>query len=416
MMPDRYDVVIVGAGHGGATVALLLRKFKFAGSIALIGNETEVPYERPPLSKDFLTGEKPFERMLMRPAAHWTELDVTLLLGRHVDSVDAIGHRVMLENGDAIAYGILVWATGGTARRLSCPGHDLAGVHTVRTHADVVRMRTELDNTANVIVIGGGYIGLEAASSLTMLGKKVTVIEATARVLARVTGEPLSRFFEAEHRGQGVAIRLSTVVDCIVGRAGRAAGVRLADGEIVPADMIIVGIGIVPAVQPLLDAGVAGGNGVDVDEYCRTSVQDIYAVGDCAAHVSGFAHGTRIRLESVQNAHDQAAVAAKAITGTAAPYESVPWFWSSQYDLKLQTVGLLLGYDDILLRGDPGTKSFSFIYLREGRVLALDCINAMKDFVQGKALVKNAAAPERAALVNTRCELKSLDPLSNRAG
>jgi 3-phenylpropionate/trans-cinnamate dioxygenase ferredoxin reductase subunit len=405
---SHYDVVIVGAGHGGAQAAIALRAAKFAGSIAMIGDEPEPPYERPPLSKDYLSGDKPFERILIRPLAFWQERDVAMLLGRRVIRVDPQAHIVTTEDGATIGYGQLIWATGGSPRRLSCSGHDLAGVHGVRTRADVDRMIAELPGVTRVVVIGGGYIGLEAAAVLAKFGKQVTVLEALPRVLARVAGEPLSRFYEAEHRAHGVDVRLGVTVACIAEADGRACGVTLADGETVPAEMVIVGIGIVPAVQPLLDAGAAGGNGVEVDAQCRTSLAHVFAIGDCATHANAFADGARIRLESVQNANDQATVVAKTIAGAPVEYHAVPWFWSNQYDLRLQTVGLSTGHDALVVRGAVASRSFSLIYLREGRVIALDCVNATKDYVQGRALVLAGAAIDPARLADGTVPLKEM--------
>ena len=405
---ERYDVLIVGAGHAGAQAAVALRQRKFSGSIALLGDEPDPPYERPPLSKEYLAGEKPFERILIRPASFWAEREISLLLGVQIDSVDAAAHEVTSANGRRLAYGTLIWATGGTPRRLTCSGHDLRGVHAVRSRADVDRMVAELPGTGRVVVVGGGYIGLEAAAVLTKLGKSVTVLEAQNRVLARVAGEPLSRFYEAEHRSRGVDLRLGVVVECIEEHDGAATGVRLADGTVLACEMVIVGIGIVPAVEPLLTAGAIGGNGVDVDELCRTSLPDIFAIGDCAAHANAFAGGATIRLESVQNANDQAAVIAKLLTGSAEPYDAVPWFWSNQYDLKLQTVGLSAGHDAVALRGDPASRSFSIVYLTNGRVVALDCVNAVRDYVQGRSLVLGRVAADTAALSNVDVPLKSL--------
>ncbi len=403
-----YDILIVGAGHGGAQAAIALRAAKFAGSIAILGDEPEYPYERPPLSKDYLAGDKPFERLLIRPSAFWGERDIAMLLGRRVVAVDPAAHIVTTDDGTTIGYGQLIWATGGAPRRLACSGHDLVGVHGVRTRADVDRMIAELPDVTRVVVIGGGYIGLEAAAVLARFGKPVTVLEALPRVLARVAGEPLSRFYEAEHRAHGVDIRLNVAVICIEERDGRAVGVTLADGETVPADMVIVGIGIVPAVQPLLDAGASGGNGVDVDAHCRTSLPDVFAIGDCATHANAFADGARIRLESVQNANDQATVVAKTIAGTPVEYHAVPWFWSNQYDLRLQTVGLSIGHDTLVVRGDIASRSFSLVYLRAGRVIALDCVNATKDYVQGRALVLAGAAPDPARLADAGIPLKEV--------
>ena len=407
-MTTHSDVLIVGAGHGGAQAAIALRQRKFAGSVAIVGEEPEIPYERPPLSKDYLAGDKPFERILIRPAAFWEERDVTMLTGRRVVSVDPAGHVVTTADGGTIGYGKLIWAAGGHARRLSCAGHDLIGVHSVRSRADVDRMMGELATTTRVCVIGGGYIGLEAAAVLTKLGKQVTVLEALDRVLARVAGEPLSRFYEAEHRAHGVDVRLGTVVECIEEKDGRACGVSLAGGEIVPCEMVIVGIGIIPAIQPLDAAGARGGNGVAVDEHGRTSLPDIFALGDCALHANPYADGLPIRLESVQNANDLATAVVRTIVGDPEPYHSVPWFWSNQYDLRLQTVGLSTGHDQAILRGDTASRSFSLVYLKAGTVIALDCVNATKDYVQGKGLVVGRIAADPGQLADPSVPLKSL--------
>ncbi|MEQ1547725.1 MAG: FAD-dependent oxidoreductase [Chakrabartia sp.] len=404
----RYDILIVGAGHGGAQAAIMLRQQKFEGTIAIIGDEPEIPYERPPLSKDYFAGEKEFERILIRPAKFWDERDVAMLTGQRVVSVDPAAKTVSTEAGTSIGYGKMIWATGGAPRMLPLPGNDLVGIHGVRTKADADAMMASLDRVEQVVVIGGGYIGLEAAAVLTKLRKKVVVLEALDRVLARVAGEPLSRFYEAEHRAHGVDLRLNVVTKEFVGHGGHITGVALADGEIIPCQMAIVGIGIIPAVQPLIDAGAEGGNGVAVNTLCETSLPDIYAIGDCAAHTNDFAGGATIRLESVQNANDQANTVAKAICGDPHPYHAVPWFWSNQYDLKLQTVGLSSSHDACVVRGDPINRSFSIVYLKEGRVIALDCVNAVKDYVQGKALVVNGLHADPAKLADTTIALKEL--------
>lgn len=383
----KFDVLIVGGGHGGAAAALALRQKGFEGSIAIVTDEPDPPYERPPLSKEYLAQEKTFDRILLRPVSYWAERKVELLLGEPVVEVDPGQRQVQLWSTEKLGYGSLIWAAGGSPRRLACSGHDLPGVHSVRTREDVDAMMAELPDVESVVVIGGGYIGLEAAAVLRKFGKQVTVLEALDRVLARVAGEPLSRFYEAEHRAHGVDVRLATTVDCILEKDGRASGVRLVDGTELPAQMVVVGIGVTPSVAPLIEAGAAGGNGVAVDGQCRTSLPDVYAIGDCALHRNAFAGDAEVRLESVQNAVDQAGVAAQAILGGAEVYKAVPWFWSNQYDLKLQTVGVSLGYDEVVVRGQPQTRSFTVAYLRQGRVIAFDCVNSTKDYVQGKALV-----------------------------
>lgn len=404
----RFDVLIVGGGHGGAQAAIALRQAKFEGSIGIVTDENELPYERPPLSKEYFAGEKAFERIMIRPAAFWEERNIPIMLGKRVQSVDPVAHQVTTTDGEEIGYGQMIWATGGAPRMLPIDGSNLQGVHVVRNRSDVDAMLDGLDDVAQVVVIGGGYIGLEAAAVLRKFGKQVVLLEALDRVLARVAGEPLSRFYESEHREKGVDVRLGVGVVAIEGDDGRATGVRLADGEVIPAQMIIVGIGIVPAVAPLLNAGAAGGNGVDVDEYCRTSLPDIYAVGDCAAHANGFADGFIMRVESVQNANDMASAVAKSIIGEQTAYNSVPWFWSNQYDLRLQTVGLSTDHDAHVLRGDPATRSFSVLYLKKGRVVALDCVNATKDYVQGRALVLGGQVIDAERLADSAVPLKEL--------
>lgn len=403
-----YDVLIVGGGHGGAQAAITLTQTKFAGSIAILGEEPDPPYDRPPLSKEYLAGEKHFERMLLRPAEVWAGWGVDLLLGRRVISVDAEAREVSCADGTKIRYGDLIWATGGVPRRLNCDGHHLKGIHTVRTRADVDRMIAEMPVVRDAVVIGGGYIGLEAAAALTKFGKQVVLVEALDRVLARVAGEPLSRFYEAEHRARGVDVRLGETVECIEGADGSVTGTRLAGGETLPAQMVIVGVGIVPAVEPLIAAGAEGGNGVRVDEHCRTSLPHVYGIGDCAEHRNVFADGDWIRLESVQNANDQAKAAAAAIMGNPVPYTAVPWFWSNQYDLKLQTVGLSRGYDDLVVRGKPGREGFSIVYLKGGRVIALDCVNMARDYAQGRALVAGRVSASQETLADVDVPLKMI--------
>jgi 3-phenylpropionate/trans-cinnamate dioxygenase ferredoxin reductase component len=407
--PRPFDVVIVGAGHGGAQAAIMLRTQKFAGSIAIIGDEPELPYERPPLSKEYFAGEKEFERIQLRPAKYWDEREVTMLLGTRVVSVDPVGHTITTDAGETIGYGKLVWATGGAPRMLPIPGGDLPGVQGVRTRADADAMKAASETAGQIVVIGGGYIGLEAAAVLRKAGKKVVLLEALDRVLARVAGAELSRFYEREHREHGVDLRLGVSVEAIEG-SERVTGVRLADGEVIPANLVIVGIGIVPAVEPLIAAGAAGGNGVLVDRLCKTSLPDIYAIGDCAAHENDYAEGVVIRLESVQNANDQANVVAKGIVGYEAPYHAIPWFWSNQYDLKLQTAGLSTGHDRAVMRGDPATRSFSIVYLKDGRVIAIDCVNRAKDYVQGRMIVTAGLAATAEQLSDPETPLKSLLP------
>ena len=406
----KADVVIVGAGHGGAQCAIALRQNGFTGTIAMIGRETEPPYERPPLSKEYFAREKTFDRLYIRPPAFWGEKDVEMVLGTEVTAVDPVSKTLALSNGTTCNYGTLVWAAGGDPRRLSLPGADLAGVHAVRTRQDCDQLMGEIDSgVKHIAVIGGGYIGLEAAAVLTKLGVQVTLLEALPRVLARVAGPELSAFYEAEHRAHGVDLRTGVAVNLLEG-VGRVTGVKLGDGSIIPAEAVIVGIGIIPSVGPLIAAGAAGGNGVEIDEFCRTSLPDVYAIGDCASFACDYADGAVMRVESVQNANDQATCVAKAICGDAKPYHAFPWFWSNQYDLRLQTAGLSVGYDASVVRGNPEDRSFSVVYLRSGKVIAIDCVNMVKDYVQGRKLVEAGVSPDLARLADTSVGLKELIP------
>ena len=406
----KADVVIVGAGHGGAQAAIALRGNGFAGTIAMIGREPEPPYERPPLSKEYFAREKTFDRLYIRPPQFWAEKQIDLHLGVEVTAVDPAAKVLTLSTGESCTYGTLVWAAGGDPRKLTCPGADLAGVHAVRTRADCDQLMGEIDGgVRNIVVIGGGYIGLEAAAVLTKLGCKVTLLEALPRVLARVAGPELSAFYEADHRAHGVDLRTGVAVDSLVGE-GRVTGVKLGDGSVVPADAVIVGIGIVPAVGPLLASGAEGGNGVAVDDHCRTSLPDIYAIGDCAAFACDYAEGAVMRVESVQNANDQATCVAKAICGQPARYHAFPWFWSNQYDLRLQTAGLSVGYDQTVVRGSVADRAFSVVYLKGGRMIAIDCVNMVKDYVQGRKLVEAGVSPDVEKLADASVPLKELMP------
>ncbi|WFL78524.1 FAD-dependent oxidoreductase [Altererythrobacter arenosus] len=404
------DVVIVGTGHGGAQAAIALRQQGHEESILMVGRDSEPPYERPPLSKEYLAGDKPFERIMIRPPQFWADKNIDLRLGEAVVEVDPEAHEVVLSGGDRIGYRKLIWAGGGDPRRLSCPGATLKGVHAVRDKRDVDAIMAALEGGANkAVVIGGGYIGLEAAAVLRKLDCDVTLLEALPRVLARVAGEELSEFYQQEHRNHGVDLRLETLVEAIEGDDGRVTGVKIENGETIACDFVIVGIGIVPAVAPLIAAGAAGSNGVDVDFYCRTTLDDIYAIGDCAAHVNPFADQAVIRLESVQNANDMANTVARAITGEKEPYHALPWFWSNQYDLKLQTAGLNLDYDQTVLRGDPAERKFTVVYLKEGRPIAFDCVNTIKDYVQGRKLLESGVgAIDPELLANTEIPLKEM--------
>ena len=407
----KTGVLIVGAGHAGAQVALMLRKLGYSGAIALVGAEPDYPYERPSLSKGYLAGEDSLESITIRPKEVWDGEKVDVLLGRRIVQVVPDDQQAICGNGETISYDKLIWAAGGSPRQLSVPGGHLSSIHVIRSRADVDALRAETAQAKNIVVIGGGYIGLEASSVLVGFGKRVTILEGQNRLLSRVAGPELSAFYAKEHRNKGVNVRLGTAIEEILGMDGRATGVRIAGGEILLADAIIVGIGIEPEVAPLIEAGAQGAlAGVKVDEFCRTTLSNIYAAGDCAAHPNRYADGALTRLESIQNAYDQATVVAKSIVGDPVSYDAVPWFWSEQYDLKLQTAGLLNDYDEVVLRGDPETRSFSVIYLKEDRVIALDCVNDVKSYAHGRRLISKGGECERNVLVDPSL------PLVPRAG
>lgn len=389
---DTADVVIVGTGHGGAQAAISLRRHGFTGSILMIGREPDLPYRRPALSKEYLARAKPLDRMLIRPALFWKKRAIRMSLGVEVVSVDPADKVVTQSNGARVGYGFLIWAAGGDPRPL---GHDQAhfvGVHAVRTRGDVDRLMVQLDAGARrIAVIGGGCRGLEAAAALTSSGCSVVLLEAQPRVLSRATGNQLSQFYQAKHRAHGVDLRTNMLVESIVGEVGHVTGVRMADGSTVAAEIVIVAIGIVPCTAPLLEAGAAVQDGVLVDAYCRTSLPDIYAVGDCAAQASEFAEGEVVRLESVENAQNMATSVAKSICGSPAVCTTLPSFWSEQYDLKLQCAGLAAYHDMSMLTGDQAEGRFSVLYWHEGRLSAIDCVNSPGAFAKGRALIQERA-------------------------
>lgn len=387
---SNYDVIIVGTGHAGAQAAVALRQQGFTGSILMIGEELHLPYERPPLSKEYFSGEKTFERILLRPEQFWQDKKIDLKLGQRVIQIDAQSHRILTQQNYEYHYDKLIWATGGKPRRLSCEGAALEGIHYIRNREDVDRINQELDRVQKCVIIGGGYIGLEAASALRKINRDVTLVEGQSRVLARVAGPIISDFYQQYHQEKGVEFYLGQGVDYLEGDQGRVHTVILANGTRIATDMVIVGIGLNPEVNVLVEAGAAFSNGIETDRRCRTSLVDIFAIGDCANHENFFADGQRIRLESVQNANDQAMIVTKEILDKGEDYAAVPWFWSNQYDLKLQTIGLSLGYDQEILRGEPALGSFSVIYLREGKIIAIDCVNRPADFIQGKAIIQQS--------------------------
>ena len=392
-MSDSLDgrCVVVGASHAGVQVATRLRKLGWQGSIKLIGDEQHSPYHRPPLSKDYLKGLKPKEGIILHGEAAYTKSVVDLMLGQHVESIDRENKTVELQKGEQIAYDKLVLAVGSRPRELPLPGTDLGGVHYLRDIDDVDRIRSAASQGGRAVIVGGGYIGLETAASLRHLGMDVIVVEALDRVLQRVTCEPVSRFFTRVHHEEGVDIRVQAQVKSIRGN-GDVTGVELEDGEVISADLVVIGIGIVPNTRLAEEAGLMINDGIDVSQHAQTSDSDIFAVGDCASFIHP-RYERQLRLESVQNANDHALVAAKSICGQQVVYDAVPWFWSDQYDVKLQIAGLAAGADEVIVRGDPEAgRSLSILHLKGGSLLSVDAINKPRDFVFGKKLILDGTA------------------------
>ncbi|MBB6407154.1 NAD(P)/FAD-dependent oxidoreductase [Arthrobacter sp. AZCC_0090] len=390
-MAVYYDTLIVGTGHAGTQLAVSLHNGGYTGTVGLVGSETELPYERPPLSKGYMSGEQDDDEILIRSQSFWDESGIDLRLGEEVTEVDAGSSTTTTRGGEHIGFGTLVWAAGGTARRIPVPGSNLRGVRSLRTIADARLLRHSANSVRRLAVIGGGYIGLEAAAKFTELGVQVTVVEALPRLLARVTGQEISDYIAQLHENHGVRIILNSGVEEITGSKGHVTGVRLASGEHVPADLVLVGIGLIPSCRTLQEAGAAVDNGIVTDAFCHSTLPNIYAIGDCANTPSKYAQTGRVRLESVQNATDQAKTVAAAILGDARPYTAPPWFWSHQYDTKIQTAGLQTGHETTIIRGNPAESRFSVIYLKENEVLAVDAVNMMRDYVQGRNLVERGA-------------------------
>ena len=378
-------LVVVGAGQAAAQAIHVLRQQGYSGSITLVGEEPYPPYQRPPLSKKYFAGEVARERLLLRPQSFYADKGVVLELGRRVEEIDRGARSLRLDDGRALRYDRLLLATGGRARRLAAPGAELAGVHHVRTIADIDSINAALTPGARVVVIGGGYIGLEVAAVATQRGFKVTVLEAAERVLGRVVCEQVSAFYTDLHRAAGVEIHCGASVRGLLGRA-RVESVEVADGRRFPCDVVIVGIGIVPNVELAAAAGLECDNGIRVDEFARTADSDVLAAGDCTSHPLAL-YSRVVRLESVPNAVHQGKVAASTLLGTPSAYSEIPWFWSDQYDVKLQIVGLSHGYDEVVLRGDPAKRAFSVYYLAGRRLLAVDAIGNPREFAHAKQLI-----------------------------
>ena len=376
------NVVIIGASHAAAEAISTLRRAGWQARITLIGDEDSIPYQRPPLSKAYYKGEVEVEKLAIKNPSFYEKAEVDLLLGRRVESIHRDTKEIELEDGARLSYTKLILATGTRARLLPVEGADADCIKYLRTLKDVDDIKTGLANDGKLLIVGAGYIGLEVAASAVKQGVEVTMLEAQERVLARVTSEPVSSFYQKIHRAAGVDVRLGVGLKRFVYHDNNKYA-ELEGGELIEFDCAIVGIGVIPNIELAEQAGLACNNGIVVDEFTRTEDPDIYAVGDCSNHPSPL-YQKRIRLESVPNAVAQAKTAALSICGDNQVYDQLPWFWSDQYDIKLQTAGLMQGYDDCTLEGDTEARKFTVSYFKEGRMIALDAINSPAEFMKAK--------------------------------
>ena len=401
-------IVIAGAGHAGGTAAALLRQQGHAGPITLVGEEPMVPYQRPPLSKAFLKGEADEETLKLRPEAFYPEHDIALHLGERVESIDRAGRRVLLKGGGELGYDALVLATGSANRRLQLPGAAPGELLELRSHADALGLKRALGPGRRLAIIGGGYIGLEAAASARALGSEATILELAPRVLARVACEELSGFFQDYHRARGVEILTGVEVErALHGEEGRLSGLVLKDGRTIACDAVLVGIGAAASAELARESGLDCQNGVVVDEAARTSDPAIWAIGDVTFRPMPL-YGVRHRLESVPNALEQAKQAAASILGRPPPPPETPWFWSDQYDLKLQIAGVPFEAEERLVRGDPASGKFAIFHLKAGRLLAVEAVNAPAEFMAGRQLIGQRKLVDRARLADPAVSMKDV--------
>ena len=397
-------ILIIGGGQAGAQAIDTLRREGFGGRLVLIGDEPQLPYQRPPLSKKYLSGEMPADRLVFRHRSFYDEHRIELKLGRQAVRLDAAARQVELADGEKLSYDRLLLCLGAESRRLTCPGAALPGVHYLRALADVAPIQAGFKAQARVVIIGGGYIGLETAATCRKMGCEVTVLEMADRVMNRVVAPSVSQYFAEEHRAHGVTIICDTRVDCLEGRE-RVEHVVCADGTRHAADLVIVGVGAVPTTELARAAGLTCDNGIVVDEYCRTSDAAIFAAGDCTNHPS-LRFGRRVRLESVDNAFEQAKTAALNLLDKPVAHDRVPWFWSDQFDNKLLIVGLSQDHDRQVLRGDPASRSFSVCYLKGRELLAVEAVNHSKDYMAARKLIAERAQMHLDKLADSDLGLK----------
>ena len=379
--------IIIGASHAAAQLAPTLRQQGWEGRILVIGDEPCLPYQHPPLSKSYLSGAIETEKLLIRPATAYEKFDVEFQLGVRVELINRADKTITLNNGEVLAYDKLALCTGSRVRKVSLPGCELAGIHYLRDMADVDGIKAEIGSAKQAVIVGGGYIGLETAAALRQLGLNVTVLEMAPRVLARVTAPELSAFYARVHAEEGVVIKTGVAVSAFEGDDGRVARLVCADGSEFEADLVVIGVGVVPNTELAEAAGLDVNNGIVVDQFARTADPDIVAAGDVTNHHNRF-YGIQLRLESVPNASEQALSAAASLCGKERVYDALPWFWSDQFDLKLQIAGLSQGYDSVIMRGDYLTgRSFAAFYLKQGKLICADCVNRPQEFMISKRLI-----------------------------
>ncbi len=405
-------IVIAGAGHAAGQTIVSLRQGGYADRIILVGEEPWLPYQRPPLSKKFLAGELDVPRLLVRHEKFYADHGIEVHLGTRVTALDAGTRRVRVSSGGELPYDRLVLATGTRVRTVTVPGHQLPGVHYLRTVDDVEQIRPAFRAGARLVIVGAGYIGLEVAAVAISRGLSVTVIEQADEVLARIEAPPVAAFLAGVHRDAGVEILCSTGLTAFQGDR-RLQGVVCSDGRVIPADLAIVGIGVVPNVELAAAAGLACDNGIVVDEFCRTSDPHILAVGDCTNHPNSLL-GRRVRLESVHNAQEQAKTAAETLLGRLTPYAQIPWFWSDQYDLKLQIAGFSSRAEQPVIRGDPATRSFAVFFLADGRLTSVYAINSPREFMLSKKLIAEGARPDPERLQDTTVPFREIADSAGR--
>ncbi|MDP5209557.1 NAD(P)/FAD-dependent oxidoreductase [Microbulbifer sp. 2205BS26-8] len=406
-MDAKHRCIIIGGSHAAAQLAPMLRQRGWAGSISVISNEYYLPYHRPPLSKEYLVGKKSLEQIYIRSPEVYRKSNISISLGVTATSIDRGNKQLILNDGTSLNYDKLVFTTGARVRKLDIPGVNLKGVFYLRNLSNAQQIKPFTGSDKRAVIIGGGYIGLETAAALRKRGMQVTVLEALPSILQRISAPQVADFFIRTHREEGVQIVANEQAKAITGKKS-VVSVKGQSGTEYPADIVIIGIGIIPNTELAAEAGLHIDNGIKVDEYARTNDANILAAGDCTSHYN-LIYQRQLRLESVQNAQDQASVVANTLCGKLKPYAALPWFWSDQYNLKLQIAGLSHGYTDVVIRGDiKGSRSFSAFYLQEGKLLAVDTVNSPQEFMLGKRLILQGKPLDAEQLANKDITLKNL--------